>query len=172
MPKLVAGLLASAVMAVLFLTFQLSYKVQQTDDNITRLRHQLRQEQQALHVLGAEWAYINRPERLKALAEQYTGMQPATQSSLIAISAIPSSGSQAMAMLASYKPSARPRPAAPSPAMQADSFAAAPAPAQPAPQKLAMRSPDVTMRALKHAPATRRASVWDVLNATSTDGAE
>ncbi|MBI1274612.1 hypothetical protein GC177_01410 [bacterium] len=172
MPKLIVSLLAVCIMAVLFLTFQLSYKVQQTDDNISRLKHLVKQEQQALHVLDAEWAYITRPERLKELAEQYTGMQPVIHSSLITISAIPANGQQASVMLANYKPGQKAKPVTPPAAAQANSFAMAAAPAPAPVPKLAMRAPDISMRAPKDAPATRRASVWDVLNAGASDEAQ
>ena len=47
------------------------YQVQEAEDRVSSLQRQINRERSAIAVLGAEWAYLNRPERLRALAETY-----------------------------------------------------------------------------------------------------
>lgn len=73
--------LAVVAAAALFWTSQ---TVQQAQDRLDRAMQTLAQEQESLHVLRAEWDYLNRPERIEALARKYLNMQPAGEESLIA----------------------------------------------------------------------------------------
>ena len=52
-------------------TYKVNYQVQEAEDRVAILTRAIDRERQALSVLGAEWAYLNRPERLRALAETY-----------------------------------------------------------------------------------------------------
>src|SRR5207342_1992448 len=44
--------------------YQLKHRVQALEDELFRLNRAIVQEQDAIHVLRAEWAYINQPQRL------------------------------------------------------------------------------------------------------------
>ncbi len=52
-------------------TYKVNYQVQEAEDRVSSLQRQINRERSAIAVLGAEWAYLNRPERLRALAETY-----------------------------------------------------------------------------------------------------
>ncbi len=52
-------------------TYQVNYRVQEAENRVAKLSRAIDRERAALAVLGAEWAYLNRPERLRALAETY-----------------------------------------------------------------------------------------------------
>ncbi|MBL8834780.1 MAG: hypothetical protein JNL66_00980 [Alphaproteobacteria bacterium] len=56
-------------------TYQLKHRVQALEDDLFRLNRQIVAEQDAIHVLRAEWAYINQPQRLEALAQRHLAMQ-------------------------------------------------------------------------------------------------
>lgn len=49
--------------------YQVNYRTKDELDGVVRLQRQIAAEREALAVLRAEWAYLNRPERLRALVE-------------------------------------------------------------------------------------------------------
>ena len=55
--------------------YQVKYTVQELEDELAQQSRALRIEQQAIHVLRAEWAYLNRPERLAELADRHLRMR-------------------------------------------------------------------------------------------------
>ena len=59
--------------------FNITFKVEQLQDELNSLNKQLLQEQKAVHVLQAEWSYLARPERIEALAKRLLPhLQPPT----------------------------------------------------------------------------------------------
>ena len=60
-------LLASCIFGL----FQVKFKVQNLDREMNELKQQLAHEKETIHVLKAEWAYLNQPERLQRLAEKF-----------------------------------------------------------------------------------------------------
>jgi hypothetical protein len=64
--------------AVGFGLFHVKYKVQALEDELTQLNSQIVHEQEQVHVLRAEWAYLNRPERLEELNGRFLGLGPMT----------------------------------------------------------------------------------------------
>jgi hypothetical protein len=70
--------------------FWVSQQVQQGEREQRRLQHIIAQEGEAIRVLNAEWDYLNRPDRLEALAADYLKMEPAKADSLLLnVSSIP-----------------------------------------------------------------------------------
>jgi cell division protein FtsL len=55
--------------------FVISQRVQRVQHSLAALKEERVKEQDSLHVLHAEWDYLNRPDRLEALATQYLGMK-------------------------------------------------------------------------------------------------
>lgn len=59
--------------------FNITFKVEQLQDELNSLNKQILQEQKAVHVLQAEWGYLSRPERIEALAQRLLpDLQPPT----------------------------------------------------------------------------------------------
>ena len=71
-------LLVSAILISGSLLFAVSQRVQSTEREISMLKDKLSQENESLRVLKAEWAYLNRPDRLEAMA--VSGVLPANNS--------------------------------------------------------------------------------------------
>ncbi|RVT85359.1 cell division protein FtsL [Rhodobacteraceae bacterium CCMM004] len=59
---------ALGVMGLAFWAYSENYRTQETLSQVERLQRQIAGERQTLAMLRAEWAYLNRPERLADLA--------------------------------------------------------------------------------------------------------
>jgi cell division protein FtsL len=51
--------------------FQVKFRVQHLHLEMAEIQKQLEHEKDSIHVLKAEWAYLNQPERLQRLAEKH-----------------------------------------------------------------------------------------------------
>ncbi len=60
---------ALSVLGLAFWAYQENYATQQALKDTRKLQHQIGGAQARLSVLRAEWAYLNRPDRLRELAE-------------------------------------------------------------------------------------------------------
>ena len=59
--------------------FNITFKVEKLQDELSGLNKQILQEQKAVHVLQAEWSYLSRPERIEALSQRLLPhLQPPT----------------------------------------------------------------------------------------------
>ncbi len=56
--------------------FSLKYQVQDLEDEFVGLNRSILAERRAMHVLKAEWSYLNDPARLGALAARHLGLRP------------------------------------------------------------------------------------------------
>ena len=74
-------LLAVASGALLFVTAQ---AVQDRRAKLAEMRDKLAREREALRVLQAEWAWLDRPQRLERLARAHLAMQPPTAAQMLA----------------------------------------------------------------------------------------
>jgi len=54
--------------------FVVKYEVQDLEGELVGYNRTISEDRQALHVLKAEWSYLNQPARLKALSERYLGL--------------------------------------------------------------------------------------------------
>ncbi|HEY6335722.1 MAG TPA: hypothetical protein VI113_07540 [Alphaproteobacteria bacterium] len=64
------------VLGLGFALFQLKYRVQGLEEKLTRINREILQNEETIHVLKAEWSYLNQPERIEALARKYLGLRP------------------------------------------------------------------------------------------------
>lgn len=66
------GTIAIVTMAMSIASvFHIKYCVKELMRDAVELNRQIASDKEAIHVLNAEWAYLNQPARLKALASQY-----------------------------------------------------------------------------------------------------
>ena len=70
------------------LLFGFGQKTEDTRQAIARLEYQIQNEQQNLDILKAEWSYLNRPSRLRRLAEKHLELESPERLPLIAEDAI------------------------------------------------------------------------------------
>ena len=54
--------------------FVVKYQVQDFEGELVEYNRALSDNRQAIHVLKAEWSYLNQPARLRNLAERYLGL--------------------------------------------------------------------------------------------------
>ena len=55
--------------------FQVKHKVQSLKKDLLEINRQLASNHDEIHVLSAEWAYLNEPMRIKELADEYLNLQ-------------------------------------------------------------------------------------------------
>jgi len=79
---LIAGALSVAL-------FSLKYQVRDLEGEIKDLNRAMAREQQAIHVLRAEWSHLNDLQRLRELAERYLGLGPIGGAQLSTLPALP-----------------------------------------------------------------------------------
>ncbi len=60
---------AVAVMGLAFWAYRETYRTRAAEREVAALQREIAQKREALAILRAEWAYLNRPERLRALAD-------------------------------------------------------------------------------------------------------
>jgi hypothetical protein len=58
--------------------FQVKYNVQSKERELREVRRQIEANYNAVHVLQAEWSYLNDPLRLADLTRRHTGLMPTT----------------------------------------------------------------------------------------------
>jgi hypothetical protein len=56
--------------------YQLKHEVMSLEAELGHLNRQIVREQENIHVLRAEWAYTNQPQRLQALAQRHLDLAP------------------------------------------------------------------------------------------------
>ena len=72
-----------------FGTYVVKYRVQALDEELARTVRQIRSDQDALHVLKAEWSFLNQPAKLDELAQHHLKLAPIATKQLGQIAAIP-----------------------------------------------------------------------------------
>ena len=77
------------VVTVGFGLFHVKYEVQTLEDDLQRLNAETTKEQEQLHVLRAEWSYLNQPSRLQELSARYLPLIPLDAEQIGAIDQIP-----------------------------------------------------------------------------------
>jgi len=79
-------LLAGAFSLVMF---SVKYEVQDLELELSQLNRSIIADQQAIHVLKAEWSHINNPQRLRSLARRYLGLKPVETERVGIVSGLP-----------------------------------------------------------------------------------
>ncbi len=76
--------------AMAFGLVQIKLAVQPAEEEFARLSRDLLTTEEAIHVLRAEWSYLNRPDRLAELADRHLALGPMTPAQVGAIELLPS----------------------------------------------------------------------------------
>lgn len=86
----IAGLLflGAAAAAALFL-FVLKYEVQALEEELARMHGDVLRHQEAIHILEAEWSYLNQPARIADLTGRHLELQPLAADRFIRFDEIP-----------------------------------------------------------------------------------
>lgn len=77
------------IAASAFGLYSVKFKVQTIRTQIAEVERDLELERETMNVISAEWAYLNRPERLQKLASTYLGAQEVTVQQIAEVAAIP-----------------------------------------------------------------------------------
>lgn len=78
--------------------YMVKYRVQAIQEQIAQKTRALEEEREHLRVIAAEWAYLNRPDRLQALAEKYLELKPLGGVQLGSIAMLPYPGENLAAL--------------------------------------------------------------------------
>jgi hypothetical protein len=65
--------------------FQLKYQVMNLEQHHHRIRRTIAETKEAIHILKAEWAYLNDPKRLQVLCERYLPVSSIQGSQLVSL---------------------------------------------------------------------------------------
>jgi len=74
---------------IAFTLFEVEYRVDSLRAEFNEVNRELVADREAIHVLRAEWSYLNQPERLKKLSQKYLALETAHPRQIRDISAIP-----------------------------------------------------------------------------------
>ena len=69
--------------------FYVSQTVEQLESKLAVQQQTILQHQEAIHVLEAEWSYLNRPERISLLAERFLALAPLSADHVVGIKDLP-----------------------------------------------------------------------------------
>ena len=81
----IAALVGSAIYA-----YSIKYKTMFHAETVASLRADIKKEQDKIGLLRADWANLTRPERVQALAEKLTQLQPLALAQIVPVDALPS----------------------------------------------------------------------------------
>ena len=80
--------LAAVAVAALGL-FHVKYEVQRLESELKLEHRAILEDQEAIHVLKAEWSFLNRPNRLADLASRHLGMAPLAPAQIVDVQDLP-----------------------------------------------------------------------------------
>ena len=73
--------------------FHLTHEVRELEEELARLNRDILAEQEAAHVLKAEWSYLNRPQRLESLSKELLpNLAPVASAQFITFARLPKRG--------------------------------------------------------------------------------
>jgi cell division protein FtsL len=75
-PALILWIGMPAIVTIALLL--VSYQVQRLENELDALERAAMAQQEEIHVLNAEWSFLNRPERLARLAARHLELAPVT----------------------------------------------------------------------------------------------
>ncbi len=83
-------LIAGSVTA--FVLFQIKQEVRILEDEIAGTQRQILHDQESVHILEAEWSYLNSPARIAELAKKHLQLEPIPAERVIGFADLPLPG--------------------------------------------------------------------------------
>ncbi len=77
------------VLVVAIALFVLKYEVQGLEDDLASRQLEINEHVKVIHVLEAEWTFLNDPARLRRLGSEHLELAPALPSHIVPIEALP-----------------------------------------------------------------------------------
>lgn len=75
--------------ALSLVLFSVKYQVQDLEQELKDLNRAIISDREAIHVLKAEWAYLNDPTRLRVIVDRYFDLEPVRPDQLATFEAVP-----------------------------------------------------------------------------------
>lgn len=75
MTRLTIALTAFLALALSIGVFRITYQVDELEKELHSLNKEILDEQETIHILKAEWSYLNDPTRLESLAKRYLNLE-------------------------------------------------------------------------------------------------
>jgi hypothetical protein len=69
--------------------FHVSYRVQSLEEELTQVNRDILREQETIHLLHAEWSYLNEPTRLAELTRRHLTLAPLAAGQMMRIEDLP-----------------------------------------------------------------------------------
>ncbi|CAA7618530.1 energy transducer TonB [Magnetospirillum sp. UT-4] len=167
---MIKGLVGTVVFALLagiagIGLFFVKHEVKEQEARLAELNQEIRRSHEAIHVLKAEWSYLNDPARLRSLSERFLGMKvmvPAQVATLQSLNRDEAPAAAPVAAIAVAKPAAAASASAakPEPVARPQAVVAAKPPqavvAAKPPQAVVAAKPPQAVVAAKPAPLQPR----------------
>lgn len=84
----IAAIWVCVIVIASFGLYRVKYEVQSLKAQVAQATQDMEEEKELLHVEAAEWAYLNRPENLKKLADKYLDGKNVTVGQVAEVEAI------------------------------------------------------------------------------------
>jgi len=69
--------------------FHVSYRVQSLEEDLTQANRDILREQETIHLLRAEWSYLNEPTRLAEMTSRHLALTPLSSGQMVRIEDLP-----------------------------------------------------------------------------------
>ncbi|OYW68796.1 MAG: hypothetical protein B7Z40_01205 [Bosea sp. 12-68-7] len=92
MIKLLHVVAIGALVSSAFYAYTIKYETTLEAEQVQKIRMKIHRERDAIAVLKAEWQFLNRPDRLQALAERHLDLQPFSVTQVVRMVDVPNRG--------------------------------------------------------------------------------
>lgn len=92
MIKLLHIIAIGALVSSALYAYSIKYETTLQAEQLQKLKAKAQREREAIAVLKAEWQFLNRPERLQALADKHLDLQALQITQIVRLSDIPNRG--------------------------------------------------------------------------------
>ncbi|MEN8237259.1 MAG: hypothetical protein ABFQ95_06955 [Pseudomonadota bacterium] len=86
--KCISGFALVCILGLGGSIFYIKYQVLALESSLLQMQRQIYHAKESVHLLHAEWAYLNEPKRLQKLALHHLNLKPARPMQLVAVQAL------------------------------------------------------------------------------------